>query len=210
MSYRERDILAVEVTSENFDRFAEAGKYVGFTWKTSNTMMYPSVSNSIIVYLSSSRRLTWNEVSTHNNRLPDMDVHKYDMDLVSAIEPKFKRLLQELRIKPTVKMYNVSRDFIMEAHKAACVDWKSRIEEEFPEIFPKRYKIGDRFIRIDDEVDYILARGNDAYSVTLVNLNDGTIWSTFKSVGSYQRIIDEEMNTITKSNNWKKVFKLKE
>jgi hypothetical protein len=38
--------------------------------------------------------------------------------------------------------YSVSKDFILEAHKAACQDWKKKIEEQFPEVFPK----GDRVV----------------------------------------------------------------
>jgi hypothetical protein len=29
----------------------------------------------------------------------------------------------------------VSKEFLLEAHKAACSDWKQRLEEEFPEVF---------------------------------------------------------------------------
>jgi hypothetical protein len=29
----------------------------------------------------------------------------------------------------------VSKEFVLEAHKAACADWKQRLEEEFPKVF---------------------------------------------------------------------------
>lgn len=31
---------------------------------------------------------------------------------------------------------NVSKEFVLEAHKAACNDWRNKIEAEFPELFP--------------------------------------------------------------------------
>jgi len=34
----------------------------------------------------------------------------------------------------------ISKEFVLEAHKAACSDWKKRIEKELPELFTKRVK----------------------------------------------------------------------
>ena len=36
-----------------------------------------------------------------------------------------------------VDTYTVSKDFILEAHESACSTWKSKIENEFKELFPK-------------------------------------------------------------------------
>lgn len=33
--------------------------------------------------------------------------------------------------------YTVSKDFILEAHESACSTWKNKIENQFPELFPK-------------------------------------------------------------------------
>lgn len=51
-----------------------------------------------------------------------------DLDLVST------------KSKPSKKnrsgAYTVDEEFIKQAHEAACSDWKSRIEDKFPELFP--------------------------------------------------------------------------
>lgn len=38
--------------------------------------------------------------------------------------------------------FKITKEFIIEAHKAACSDWKKRIESEFPEAFPKALQLG--------------------------------------------------------------------
>ena len=46
----------------------------------------------------------------------------------------------------TKKTYNVDPAFIKEAHKAACSDWKKKIEKKFPELFkPTAYDFGNEF-----------------------------------------------------------------
>lgn len=44
-------------------------------------------------------------------------------------------------------MYKVDAEFIKEAHSAACDSWKRKIEEKFPDAFPKdpRFKFNDVF-----------------------------------------------------------------
>lgn len=32
-------------------------------------------------------------------------------------------------------MYNVDKEFILEAHKVACSEWKEKLEKKFPDIF---------------------------------------------------------------------------
>jgi hypothetical protein len=34
-----------------------------------------------------------------------------------------------------MKNYNVDEEFIKEAHKAACTDWKAKIKDRFPDVF---------------------------------------------------------------------------
>src|SRR6187402_2715929 len=36
-----------------------------------------------------------------------------------------------------MKKFETSLDFILKAHEAACKEWKAKIEQEFPEAFPK-------------------------------------------------------------------------
>lgn len=40
-----------------------------------------------------------------------------------------------------METYNVSKEFILEAHKVACNLWKSKIEKEFPKLFPKKEEV---------------------------------------------------------------------
>ncbi len=42
-----------------------------------------------------------------------------------------------------MKKVKVSKDFILEAHKAACSEWKSKIENELPDLFKPKFEIGD-------------------------------------------------------------------
>lgn len=35
------------------------------------------------------------------------------------------------------KKVTLSSDFVKQAHSAACEDWKKKIEQELPELFPK-------------------------------------------------------------------------
>lgn len=42
--------------------------------------------------------------------------------------------------------FKITKEFIIEAHKAACSDWKNRIEKEFPEAFPKGLEIGKWYV----------------------------------------------------------------
>jgi hypothetical protein len=51
----------------------------------------------------------------------------------------------------------VSKEFLLEAHKAACSDWKQRLEEEFPELFET-----DKYPTLID-----LNKGEHVYSAEL-------------------------------------------
>ncbi len=37
----------------------------------------------------------------------------------------------------------VSKEFVLEAHKSACGEWKGRIEKEFPELFKTELEVGN-------------------------------------------------------------------
>lgn len=47
----------------------------------------------------------------------------------------------------TENMYQVDKEFIQEAHSASCDSWKKKIEEKFPDVFPKdpRFKFEEVF-----------------------------------------------------------------
>ena len=40
-----------------------------------------------------------------------------------------------------MKKYKVSKGFIIEAHKAACSEWKQKLEKEFPKVFEKNIEV---------------------------------------------------------------------
>ena len=42
-----------------------------------------------------------------------------------------------------MKKLKVNKEFVLEAHKAACSTWKEKIEKEFPKLFEEDFKEGD-------------------------------------------------------------------
>jgi hypothetical protein len=71
----------------------------------------------------------------------------------------------------------VSNAFILDAHKAACADWKVKIEKEFPHLFQKQiYKLGDRFTNRYSQDIYQLVRVG-FNSVNFLNLNENALYS---------------------------------
>jgi hypothetical protein len=66
--------------------------------------------------------------------------------------------------------FTVSKEFVLEAHKAACSDWKRRLEEQFPEVFETdKYptlidlKAGDRIVIADLFVKVEDSKGKERY-----------------------------------------------
>ena len=105
------------------------------------------------------------------------------------------------------KTFEVEEDFIKAAHRAACSEWKTKIEAKFPEVFPKEvtYKKGDRFRKIGgyfDGDEYILARSN-SNTLVLINLTSGNRWSKpikvknlyMVTLDEWKLIIDGEVDT---------------
>jgi hypothetical protein len=77
------------------------------------------------------------------------------------------------------ELFETSEEFVKEAHKAACKDWKKKIEEQFPELFKteKTYPIGTRLIinlTNSNEEFMIVGIDGKAYAVSV---NDGMLWS---------------------------------
>jgi hypothetical protein len=91
----------------------------------------------------------------------------------------------------------LSKDFVLEAHKHACMEWKAKIEKQAPELFEATYKVGDRFYYKRDENDtYILARV-DHNTIALIALNDGNRWAKYLDVADSARITKEEFKLVT-------------
>lgn len=55
-----------------------------------------------------------------------------------------------------VDTYTVSKEFILEGHKAACSTWKAKIEAQFPELFPK-LEVG-RWLKDDTNPKWLMYR----------------------------------------------------
>lgn len=41
-----------------------------------------------------------------------------------------------------MSQHNVSAEFIKQAHAAACSEWKKKIQEQFPSLFPTVFEFG--------------------------------------------------------------------
>jgi hypothetical protein len=94
----------------------------------------------------------------------------------------------------------LSKDFVIEAHKYACMEWKAKIEAEVPELFEATYKVGDRFIlrkNMDDV--YMLVRINNNV-VSLICLADGNRWSACTTVDNDIKITKEEFGKIVSTD----------
>jgi hypothetical protein len=99
--------------------------------------------------------------------------------------------------KPTTESVTLSKDFVLEAHKHACSEWKAKIEKQAPELFEATYKVGDRFYYKRDENDtYMLVRV-DHNAIALIALNDGNRWTKYLDVADSARITKEEFKLVT-------------
>lgn len=93
-----------------------------------------------------------------------------------------------------MKTYTIEESFIRQAHKAACQQWKTKIEEKFPEVFPKViYKVGNRF-KLEQE-EFILANIGDK-QVQAISLKDGGRWNGGTRVEDISNITESELRRI--------------
>lgn len=84
-------------------------------------------------------------------------------------------------------MLEVSEEFVKQAHKAACQDWKEKIEAQFPTLFPgliskieklQEYKDLKSYL-MNDRIDLVTIKDNGKYiKIKLPNAN--RFW-TFKA-----------------------------
>ncbi len=84
-------------------------------------------------------------------------------------------LINRLGEKVYLNELTVPKEFVLEAHKAACSKWKNKIETQFPELFEdlKTYDIGTR-VQISGN-NYVLTMISGEFY--LVSLSDGLVWS---------------------------------
>lgn len=112
--------------------------------------------------------------------------------------------------------YQVDKEFIIEAHKAACSDWKTKIEKKFPEAFPKIQtgkwykKSGTGFLFFLQEIEE-----GDFNNYKAYGFNNSGEWSEskgrsiecFKEIATYEEVVEAlEAETIKKyGNDWRNV-----
>lgn len=78
----------------------------------------------------------------------------------------------------------VTEEFIREAHEAACSEWKSKIEKEFPELFKCELEVGKWY---KDPL-----HGNVIYCSKIAN--DGTLYGYGFVSGDFKVYEDEDSN----------------
>lgn len=109
--------------------------------------------------------------------------------------------------EPKIQLLEVSPEFVKKAHRAACADWKKKIEKQFPSLFPKEtYKIGDK-LKIEDFTDatFLLA-ATGARECVLVCFEDGTHLNGVFSVDNSHKISEEELRKVV--GNSRRIGKL--
>ena len=113
-------------------------------------------------------------------------------------EERAKRKESKNKIKTDMKeTVTLSKDFVLEAHKHACPEWKEMIEKQAPELFETIYNVGDKFCyRMDENDMYMLVRV-DRNAIALISLNDGNRWVKYINVADSNRITKEEFKQVT-------------
>jgi hypothetical protein len=98
-----------------------------------------------------------------------------------------------------MKTITLPEEFVLEAHKAACSEWKAKIEKQIPELFIPKYKIGDKFIKNDGcykGYTYLLSNiSNDKCS--LISMEHGELWNNGFVVSNMRNITEAEFNKLT-------------
>ena len=112
--------------------------------------------------------------------LIDDEGFKYKVKFSNGTENTYEDdtldLVEIAQKKDTTQELTVDKQFVLDAYKAACSDWKLKIEKKFPKLFEqeKTYSIGDRFVLDEDLIggDYVLAQVLPR-EVCLINIEDG-------------------------------------
>jgi hypothetical protein len=74
--------------------------------------------------------------------------------------------------------FTVQRSFIVEAHKAACDDWKKRIEDQFPEVFTeKRYDENKVYVTMHIGTHYKLQEILDSGRFAWISLSNSCCYA---------------------------------
>lgn len=92
----------------------------------------------------------------------------------------------------------VSVDFVKQAHKEACKEWKEKIETEFPTLFEKRYKAGS--IIEFAGANYLLTNiGTKAY---LIKIQNGSPWNGYTMDYSNSYVTEKQLTNYIGTQSW--------
>ncbi len=75
---------------------------------------------------------------------------------IVSFEEYFGKTTKVVEMNPT---FTVDKEFILEAHKAACEGWKTKIEKKFPSLFKEESVIGKRYLPNDNSYAICLENG---------------------------------------------------
>lgn len=104
-----------------------------------------------------------------------------------------------------MKKFEVDEQFIRDAHKVACKEWKTKLEEKFPEAFPKTYKLGDR---VKTDISEYMIAGLPNRGIVLINISNGEHFSKPVMVQDTDRITLDELTEAAGGAYWIKQFNL--
>ena len=101
--------------------------------------------------------------------LIDDEGFKYKVKFSNGTENTYEDgtldLVEIAQKKDTNQELTVDKQFVLDAYRAACSEWKDKLEKKFPKLFEqeKTYRIGDRFVLDEDLIglvggDYVLAQ----------------------------------------------------
>lgn len=100
---------------------------------------------------------------------------------------------------PQPSTVEVSIDFVKKAHAAACNDWKQKIEEAVPSVFPKLfYSVGQRFKHKDSDKTYMIIGGrrNNLDLALIVDVVSGELNADSRAVSNVKKITQRELELL--------------
>lgn len=101
------------------------------------------------------------------------------------------------------------KSFVLEAHKSACSDWKKRIEEVLPELFPKNELIVGKWYKKGDAISMFNGVGEHSYGIhSNGSWVDRHFWfGCSKSIERWQAATEQEVFDALKAEAVKRGFK---
>lgn len=95
----------------------------------------------------------------------------------------------------------VDREFILEAYKAACNEWKRKLEDKFPDLLRVYYEVGQKFRHKSTGQVYILALvGNK--EIMLINTSTGGRFKDKVQVSNTDQIDPYAWRLITSTHDF--------